>query len=214
MYDFFPFSGVGFFIISFSFILFLHIFKNILSKFISYKMVIFIAVVVYISFAIPDSYLIFLLLIYTYVIYYIFVKKTTFSTHIILQIQLMKSYNIFYQLQNVTIGSNLRYNKVLNKWENIGSPILAENVIVADGAKILGPILIGENSVVGAGAIITKNIPTNSIAYGVNQYKTKNPDYDLVFSSNMIASEEIMRIDKEHVIEFNKSREIKDKNWE
>ncbi|WP_390074728.1 hypothetical protein [Fusobacterium ulcerans] len=90
--------------------------------------------------------------------------------------------------------------------------MLAENVIVADGAKILGPILIGENSVVGAGAIITKNIPTNSIAYGVNQYKTKNPDYDLVFSSNMIASEEIMRIDKEHVIEFNKSREIKDKN--
>ncbi|GAB1467065.1 hypothetical protein MASR2M54_25650 [Aliarcobacter cryaerophilus] len=52
MYDFFPFSGVGFFIISFSFILFLHIFKNILSKFISYKMVIFIAVVVYISSAI------------------------------------------------------------------------------------------------------------------------------------------------------------------
>ncbi len=46
----------------------------------------------------------------------------------------------------------------------------------------------------------------------MNQYKTKNPDYDLVFSSNMIASEEIMRIDKEHVIEFNKSREIKDKN--
>ena len=75
MYDFFPFSGVGFFIISFSFILFLHIFKNILSKFISYKMVVFIAVVVYISFAIPDSYLIFLLLIYTYIVYYIFVKN-------------------------------------------------------------------------------------------------------------------------------------------
>ena len=75
MYDFFPFSGVGFFIISFSFILFLHIFKNILSKFISYKMVIFIAVVVYISFTISDSYLIFLLLIYTYIIYYIFVKN-------------------------------------------------------------------------------------------------------------------------------------------
>lgn len=114
--------------------------------------------------------------------------------------------------QNVTIGSNLRYNKILNKWENIGSPILAENVIVADGAKILGPIIIGENSVVGAGAIITKNIPANSIAYGVNQYKTKNPDYNLVFSSNMITGEEIMRIDTERVIEFNKSQEIKNKN--
>ncbi len=74
MYDFFPFSGVGFFIISFSFILFLHIFKNILSKFISYKMVIFIAVVVYISFAIPDSYLI-LFTSYLYLCYLLYFCK-------------------------------------------------------------------------------------------------------------------------------------------
>lgn len=37
--------------------------------------------------------------------------------------------------QNVTIGSNMRYNKIRKEWENVGSPILAENVIVADGAK-------------------------------------------------------------------------------
>lgn len=30
-----------------------------------------------------------------------------------------------------------------------------------------------ENSVVGAGAIITKDMPANSIAYGVNQFKAK-----------------------------------------
>ena len=41
MYDFFfPFSGVGFFYNKFFIYSFLHIFKNILSKFISYKMVI------------------------------------------------------------------------------------------------------------------------------------------------------------------------------
>ncbi|MDR3121314.1 MAG: hypothetical protein LBU58_08290 [Clostridiales bacterium] len=108
--------------------------------------------------------------------------------------------------QNVTIGSNMKYNKVRNKWENVGTPILAENVVVADGAKILGPVVIGENTVVGAGAIITKNIPANSVAYGVNQYKPKNPDYDLVFNPNMISGEEITKINAILVAEFDKMR--------
>ena len=108
--------------------------------------------------------------------------------------------------QNVTIGSNMRYNKIQKEWENVGSPILAENVIVLDGAKILGPIIIGENTVIGAGAIITKSIPANSVAYGVNRYKPKNPDYDLVFNPNMISGEEIMKVDEKRVAEFDKVR--------
>ncbi|GHU47020.1 serine acetyltransferase [Spirochaetia bacterium] len=108
--------------------------------------------------------------------------------------------------QNVTIGSNMRYNKVQNKWENVGTPILAENVIVADGSKILGPVIIGENTVIGAGAIITKNIPANSVAYGVNQYKPKSPDYDLVWGPNMLSGEEIMQVNEERVAEFDKVR--------
>ena len=106
--------------------------------------------------------------------------------------------------QNVTIGSNLKWSKVRRKWENVGTPILAENVVVADGAKILGPIVIGENTVIGAGALITKNIPANSIAYGVNQYKPKSPDYDLVWGPNMISGEEITKVNEELVAEFNK----------
>ena len=108
--------------------------------------------------------------------------------------------------QNVTCGSNMKYNKLTEKWENVGSPILDENVIVSDGAKILGPVVIGKNTVIGAGAIITKDIPANSIAYGINQYKPKNPDYDLVFNANMISGEEIMKIDEARVVEFNNSQ--------
>lgn len=107
--------------------------------------------------------------------------------------------------QNVTLGSNMKFNKITGKWENVGSPILAENVIVSDGAKILGPVIIGKNTVIGAGAIITKDIPENSIAYGINQYKPKDSNYDLVFNRNMISGEEIMKIDEERVAEFNKS---------
>jgi serine O-acetyltransferase len=108
--------------------------------------------------------------------------------------------------QNVTIGSNMKYNKIQAKWENVGTPILAENVIVADGAKILGPVIIGENTVIGAGAIITINIPANSIAFGVNQYKPKNPDYDLVFNPNMISGEEITKVNEALVAEFDRTR--------
>ena len=108
--------------------------------------------------------------------------------------------------QNVTIGSNMKYNKLEAKWENVGSPILDEHVIVCDGAKILGPVVIGKNTVVGAGAIITVDIPENSVAYGVNQYKPKNPDYDLVYNANMISGEEIMKIDEARLAAFEKSR--------
>ncbi|MEA4848677.1 MAG: hypothetical protein VB106_15720 [Clostridiaceae bacterium] len=108
--------------------------------------------------------------------------------------------------QNVTIGSNMRYNKIRKERENVGSPILAENVIVSDGAKILGPVIIGKNTVIGAGAIITKSIPANSVAYGVNQFKPKNPDYDLVFNPDILPGEEIMKVDQKRVDEFDRVR--------
>lgn len=109
--------------------------------------------------------------------------------------------------QNVTIGSNQRFNRKQNAWENLGTPILAENVIVADGAKILGPVIIGENTVIGAGAIITKDIPANSVAFGVNQYKPKNPDFDLIINDQNISGEEIMRINAERVAAFNQQNQ-------
>jgi serine O-acetyltransferase len=104
--------------------------------------------------------------------------------------------------QNVTIGSNLRFNKVSNEWENLGNPIIGKNAIIADGAKILGPIIIGENSVVAAGAIITKDIPANSVAYGVNQFKPKDPNFDLIFNSKMMASEKLVEANRRLIAKF------------
>ncbi len=107
--------------------------------------------------------------------------------------------------QNVSIGANLKYNKITHEWENVGNPIIAKNVIIADGAKILGPIVIGENSVVGAGSIITKNIPANSIAYGVNQFKPKDKNYDFIFNANMIDPKKIIEANKKLVAAFNQN---------
>ncbi|MFZ1080815.1 MAG: serine acetyltransferase [Candidatus Kryptoniota bacterium] len=104
--------------------------------------------------------------------------------------------------QNVSIGANLRFNKVVSAWENVGNPIISRNVIIADGAKIFGPIIIGENSVVAAGAIITNNIPPNSIAYGVNQFRPKDANYDFLFNSNMINFEKIIEANNKLIARF------------
>ncbi|WP_233074054.1 serine O-acetyltransferase [Flavobacterium sp. IB48] len=110
--------------------------------------------------------------------------------------------------QNVSIGANLKYNKISKEWENIGNPIIAKNVIIADGAKILGPIVIGENSVIGAGSIITKDIPPNSIAFGVNKFKPKDENYDLIFNSNMIHFQKMIEVNKNLITAFNKQNGI------
>ncbi len=105
--------------------------------------------------------------------------------------------------QNVTIGSNLKFNKVSNEWENVGNPIICKNVVIADGAKILGPIIIGENSFVAAGAVITKDMPADSVLYSVNQFKPKDANYDLVFNSTMIRSEAIIEANNKLIAQFN-----------
>lgn len=56
-------------------------------------------------------------------------------------------------------------------------PTLKNNVIVGAGAKVLGNITIGENSKIGANAIVLKEVPDNSVAVG-NPAKiiTRNDD--------------------------------------
>lgn len=44
--------------------------------------------------------------------------------------------------------------------------IIGRNVWLGEGVKVLKGISIGENSVIGAGSIVTKNIPANVIAAG------------------------------------------------
>ena len=46
-------------------------------------------------------------------------------------------------------------------------PTLKNNVVVGSGAQILGPIIIGENSKIGANAVVTKNVEPNAIMVGI-----------------------------------------------
>lgn len=70
-----PFSGLDFFILTFGFILFLHVFKNILKEFVSYSTVLFIAIILYITFFIPHAEKILFFLVYVYAVYWIYVSN-------------------------------------------------------------------------------------------------------------------------------------------
>lgn len=59
----------------------------------------------------------------------------------------------------VTIG--------LRKREERGAPVLGNRVDVGAGAKILGKITIGDDVVIGANAVVIRDVPARSIAVGI-----------------------------------------------
>jgi serine O-acetyltransferase len=48
-----------------------------------------------------------------------------------------------------------------------GAPIIGNRVDIGAGAKILGPIVIGDDVMIGANAVVIRDIPSNSIAVGI-----------------------------------------------
>jgi serine O-acetyltransferase len=48
-----------------------------------------------------------------------------------------------------------------------GSPIVGDRVDIGAGAKILGPIRIGNDVWIGANAVVITDVPSNSVAVGV-----------------------------------------------
>lgn len=49
----------------------------------------------------------------------------------------------------------------------IGKPtVIEKNVWIAAGAIIIGSVTLGENSVVAAGSVVTKNLPPNTLVGG------------------------------------------------
>ena len=68
---------------------------------------------------------------------------------------------------NVTLGGiapSINSNDQRNTKRH---PTLEDNVVVGSGAQILGPIIIKKNSLVGANAVVTKDVPENAVMIGI-----------------------------------------------
>ncbi|CAM3115161.1 Serine acetyltransferase [Asticcacaulis taihuensis] len=61
--------------------------------------------------------------------------------------------------QNVTLGRKTA--------DCMGAPIIDNNVIIYAGAVILGSIKIGAGSVIGANAVVTRDVPPGVILAGI-----------------------------------------------
>jgi serine O-acetyltransferase len=67
--------------------------------------------------------------------------------------------------QFVTIGGNFRKQRSVEGGIQ-KLPIIGSRVVISPGAVVAGPISIGNDVVVGANSVITKDIPSNRIAFG------------------------------------------------
>ncbi|HLH08156.1 MAG TPA: serine O-acetyltransferase [Terriglobales bacterium] len=62
--------------------------------------------------------------------------------------------------QGVTLGGT-------GKEHGKRHPTIGNGVVIGAGAKVLGNILVGDNSRVGAGSVVLRNVPDNSTVVGV-----------------------------------------------
>lgn len=78
--------------------------------------------------------------------------------------------------QGVTLGGT-------GKEKGKRHPTIGNNVVIGAGAKVLGNITAGDNSYIGANAVVVKDIPPNSTIVGVpgrvTQQDGKKIDFDL-----------------------------------
>ena len=46
-------------------------------------------------------------------------------------------------------------------------PTIGNNVVIGSGANVLGPFSVGDNSRIGSGSVVVKEVPSNSVVVGV-----------------------------------------------
>ena len=78
--------------------------------------------------------------------------------------------------ENVTLYHNVTLGGV--SWEKVKRhPTLEDHVVVGAGAQVLGPIVVGAHSRIGANSVVVKDVPPQSVVVGVpGRVKSRNGD--------------------------------------
>jgi serine O-acetyltransferase len=48
-----------------------------------------------------------------------------------------------------------------------GAPVLGNSIFVGTGAKILGPVRVGDHAIIGANAVVMEDVPCGAIMAGI-----------------------------------------------
>ncbi len=67
------------------------------------------------------------------------------------------------------VGNRVRFfgNNTVGQAKEDGYPTLEDDVWVGAGARVLGPITVGARSMIGANAVVLKDVPPDSVAVGI-----------------------------------------------
>jgi serine O-acetyltransferase len=68
-----------------------------------------------------------------------------------------------------SIGKNCSINQcaAVGWTDRSRPPVIGDNVHIKNGAKVLGPITVGDNVTIGANAVVVKDVPSNCVVVGV-----------------------------------------------
>lgn len=68
--------------------------------------------------------------------------------------------------KNLTISHGVTIGSKANGMYK-GYPHIGDNVYIAPGAKIIGAVKVGNNVVIGANCVVTKDVPDNAVVVGI-----------------------------------------------
>ena len=74
-----------------------------------------------------------------------------------------------------SIGENCWINQqvTIGYRDNTTAPVIGDNVTITCGAKVLGPITVGSGAVIGANAVVIRDVEPGAVMGGVPAHKLK-----------------------------------------
>jgi len=66
--------------------------------------------------------------------------------------------------ENVSIGTNVTIG---GRSGHVKVPVIGRDVYISTGAKVLGPITIGDRAIIGANAVVISDVPSDCVVAGI-----------------------------------------------
>ena len=74
----------------------------------------------------------------------------------------------------INLACTLGHDAIIKSYSSLmpsvnvsGEVVIEEGVFVGTGVKIVNQVIIGKNSIIGAGAVVSKSIPESCTAVGI-----------------------------------------------
>jgi|WetSurMetagenome_2_1015567.scaffolds.fasta_scaffold06019_4 serine O-acetyltransferase len=124
---------------------------------------------------------------YFKIVYWLFYPLYFIITYYILDIEIHPGAKIGYGLYLHNRGINIACDTEIGNYSKIMGPItigisfskkgnakIGNNIIISTGARIIGPVNIGDNVIIGANAVVCKDFQSNLVIGGIPAVIIKN----------------------------------------